>query len=165
MALNIRTKHTPKQSYGLWHGAQCHTVPIYISWCRQSWTIQLKYTFETRQKRITVSYKGIGAYSSTCFEWDGGCASAMGVNFTLPSSSASPKPLHNQLICCYICSRGVFGYQSFQTPHCYCRCNRMYFLAVDRGSITTRIHRWSIMIYGSLQTEFVGTNYNGHIHR
>ena len=27
-----------------------------------------------------------------------------------------------------------------------------------------RIHRWSVMIYGSLQAEFMETNYNIHIH-
>ena len=36
--------------------AQCHMVPISISWCRESWTIQLKCTFKTKQERITVSY-------------------------------------------------------------------------------------------------------------
>ena len=28
-----------------------------------------------------------------------------------------------------------------------------------------RIHRWSMMIYGSLQTEFMKTKYNSHMHR
>ena len=28
-----------------------------------------------------------------------------------------------------------------------------------------RIHRWSVMIYGSLQAEFMETKYNSHIHR
>ena len=27
-----------------------------------------------------------------------------------------------------------------------------------------RIHRWSVMIYGSLQAEFMETKYNSHIH-
>ena len=27
-----------------------------------------------------------------------------------------------------------------------------------------RIHNWSVMIYGSLQAEFMETKYNGHIH-
>ena len=27
-----------------------------------------------------------------------------------------------------------------------------------------RIHRWSVMIYGSLQAEFTETKYNSHIH-
>ena len=28
-----------------------------------------------------------------------------------------------------------------------------------------KIHRWSVMIYGSLQAEFMETKYNSHIHR
>ena len=48
----------------------------------------------------------------------------------------------------------------------YIRCNRMFcFATVDRGSIMARMHRWSVMIYGSLQAEFMETNYNSHIHR
>ena len=31
-------------------------VPLSILWYRESWTIQLKYTFETRQERIRASY-------------------------------------------------------------------------------------------------------------
>ena len=36
--------------------AQCHVVPLWISWHRETWTIQLKYTVETKQERITVLY-------------------------------------------------------------------------------------------------------------
>ena len=35
---------------------------------------------------------------------------------------------------------------------------------VDRGSIMNRINGWFMMIYGSLQAEFVDTKHNGHIH-
>ena len=28
-----------------------------------------------------------------------------------------------------------------------------------------RIHNWSVIIYGSLQAEFMETKYNGHIQR
>ena len=28
-----------------------------------------------------------------------------------------------------------------------------------------KIHKWSVMIYGSLQVEFMETKHNGHIHR
>ena len=38
------------------------------------------------------------------------------------------------------------------------------FVTVYRGSIMPRIHRWSVMIYGSLQAEFTETKYNSHIH-
>ena len=34
-----------------------------------------------------------------------------------------------------------------------------------RGSIMARIHRWSMMIYGSLQAELMETKYKGYIHR
>ena len=34
----------------------CQIEPISILWYRESWTIQLKYTFETKQKRITLSW-------------------------------------------------------------------------------------------------------------
>ena len=36
--------------------AQCNMVPISILWYRESWTIQLKYTFQTKQERIIVSH-------------------------------------------------------------------------------------------------------------
>ena len=29
----------------------------------------------------------------------------------------------------------------------------------------TRIYRWSMMVYSSLQAEFMVTKYDGHIHR
>ena len=28
-----------------------------------------------------------------------------------------------------------------------------------------RMHKWFVMIYGSLKAEFIETKYNGHIHR
>ena len=31
---------------------------------------------------------------------------------------------------------------------------------VDRGNIMVRIHRWSVMIYGSLQAIFMEAKYN-----
>ena len=36
--------------------AQCHMVPVSMLWYREPWTIQFKYTFETRQERITEQY-------------------------------------------------------------------------------------------------------------
>ena len=35
---------------------QCHMAHISILWHRESWTKQLKYTFETRQEWMTISY-------------------------------------------------------------------------------------------------------------
>ena len=40
-----------------------------------------------------------------------------------------------------------------------------FFATVDRGSVMARIHRWSVMIYGTLQAEFMETKCNRHIHR
>ena len=36
--------------------------------------------------------------------------------------------------------------------------------AVDRGSIMTRIHNWSVMIYGSLQTEYMDIKHYDYIY-
>ena len=35
---------------------RCHMVPISILWYRESWTIQLECTFETKQERIATSH-------------------------------------------------------------------------------------------------------------
>ena len=54
---NAHPKNTPIGCDGMQlTGALCHMVPISILWYIESGTIQLKYTFETGQKRITVSY-------------------------------------------------------------------------------------------------------------
>ena len=63
------------------------------------------------------------------------------------------KPLCNQFIHYHISSRGFFGINHFKL------CN-----FADRGSIMARIHRWSVMIYVSLQAEFMETKNNSHIH-
>ena len=59
------------------------------------------------------------------------------------------KPLCNQFIHYHI-SNVFFWYQSFQSPKFCCSCNRLFFAAVDRGSILAKIYRWSVMIYGKL---------------
>ena len=46
---------------------QCHVVPISKLWYSESWTMQLKYTFETKQERITVSYNPTHYHSHTDF--------------------------------------------------------------------------------------------------
>ena len=54
---NAHRKNSPIECDGVQlTNVQCHMVPISISRYRESWTIQLKYTFETRQERITVSH-------------------------------------------------------------------------------------------------------------
>ena len=68
------------------------------------------------------------------------------------------NPLCDQFIHYHISGRGVFWYQSFQII-------KNVFATVDRGSIIVRIHRWSVMNYGSLQAVFMETKYKSHIHR
>ena len=47
--------------------AKYHMVPISILWYRESWTIHLKCTFETKGERITVSYHPTHHHSHTNF--------------------------------------------------------------------------------------------------
>ena len=74
------------------------------------------------------------------------------------------KPLHNRFIHYYISSRGVL------VPiisNCLILLSLQYnvLVTVDRGGILARIHKWSMIIYGTLQAEFMETKCNGHIHR
>ena len=70
------------------------------------------------------------------------------------------KPLCNQFIHYHISSRRVFGInRNFAIVAKEC-----YFVTVYRGSIMAKMHRWSVMIYGSLRSEFMETKYNSHIH-
>ena len=64
----------------------------------------------------------------------------------------------------YICSRGDFGIIQFKLRN-FAVVERDFFATVDRGSKMTRIHIWSITTYGSLQTNLMEANHNGHIHR
>ena len=73
-------------------------------------------------------------------------------------------PLCNQFIHYYISSRGVFGINHFKVRNFAVVTIEFSFATVDRGSIMARINRWSVMIYGSLQAEFMETKYNSHIH-
>ena len=75
------------------------------------------------------------------------------------------KPLCNQFIYYHISSRGVFGVNRFKLRNFAVVAIECSLATVYRGSIMARIHRWSVMIYGSLQAEFVETKYNSHIHR
>ena len=61
MTLDTKTSHTPKQSYRMWWGAadqytMSHGTYSHIMIQRILAIEQLKYTFETKQERITVSY-------------------------------------------------------------------------------------------------------------
>ena len=127
-------------------------------------------SIRTRTKVIRRKYiiqpTGFGAYSSTCCLWEGrrGCASAMGM-IKFPSSCSSPKALCNQFIDYYICSRGVFCINHIKLRNFVVITIECSIATVDRGSIMTRIYRWSMMVYSSLQAEFMVTKYDGHIHR
>ena len=73
-------------------------------------------------------------------------------------------PLDNQFIDYHISSTGVFGIIHFKLRNFAVVVIECPIATVDRGSIMARIHRWSVMIYGRLQTEFMETKYNSHIH-
>ena len=79
-----------------------------------------------------------------------GCASAMGM-IKFPSSCSSPKALCNQFIDYYICSRGVFCINHIKLRNFVVITIECSIATVDRGSIMTRIYRWSMMVYSSLQ--------------
>ena len=74
------------------------------------------------------------------------------------------KPICNQFIHYHLSSRGVFGINRFQLRNFAVVAIECSFATVYRSSIMARIHRWSVMIYGSLQAEFMETKYNSHIH-
>ena len=75
------------------------------------------------------------------------------------------KPLCNQSIHYRLSSRIVFGINHFKLRNFAVVTIECFIATVDRGSIMAGIHRWSVMIYGSLQAEFMETKYNSHIHR
>ena len=88
-----------------------------------------------------------------------GCASAMGM-IEFPSSCSSPKALCNQFIDYYICSRGVFCINHIKLRNFVVITIECSIATVDRGSIMTRIYRWSMMVYSSRQAEFMVTKYD-----
>ena len=74
------------------------------------------------------------------------------------------KPSCNQFVHYNINSRGVLGINRFKIRNVSVVAIECSFATVYRGSIMARIHGWSVMIYGSLQAEFMETKYNSHIH-
>ena len=90
-----------------------------------------------------------------------GCASGMGV---INPPVLVRNPLCNQCIHYHISSRGIFSISRFKLRNFAVVAIECSFTTVYRGSIMARIHRWSVMIYGSLQAEFMETKYNSHIH-
>ena len=75
------------------------------------------------------------------------------------------KPLCNQFIPYHINSRGAFVINLFKPRNFSVVAIECSFATADRGSIISRIHRWSVMIYGSLQAEFMKTKYKSHFQR
>ena len=74
-----------------------------------------------------------------------------------------PNPSRNIFIHYYLYSRGFFLYHSFHTPPFCGRCNSI-FATVDWGSMIIKVHRCSVVFYGSTRAEFIGTKRNDHIH-
>ena len=117
-----------------------------------------------RRKHIIQSHRFRRLFLDLLFMGRGGCASAMGM-IKFPSSCSSSKALCNQFIDYYICSRGVFCINHIKLRNFVIITIECSIATVDRGSIMTRIYRWSMMVYSSLQAEFMVTKYDGHIHR
>ena len=74
------------------------------------------------------------------------------------------KPLCYQFIHNHISIRRGFGINHFKLHNFAVVAIECSFATVDRGIIMASLHRWSVMIYGSLQAEFMETKYNSHIH-
>ena len=74
------------------------------------------------------------------------------------------KPLCNQFIHYHISSRGVFRINHFKLRNVAVVAIECSFATADTGSIMTRIQRWSVMIYGSLQAEFMVTIYKKYLY-
>ena len=75
------------------------------------------------------------------------------------------KPLCNQFLHYHISRRGVVGINHLKLRYFVVVAIEYSFATVARCSIMARIHRWSVIIYGNLQTEFMETKYNSHIRR
>ena len=75
------------------------------------------------------------------------------------------KPSRIHVIHYHISSRGGLGINHFKLRNFAVVAIECSFATVDRGSIMATKHRWSVMVYGSLQAEFMETKYKSHIHR
>ena len=98
------------------------------------------------------------------FNWMERMCQCHGSNQNSHPSVLVRKPLCNQFIHYHISSRGVFGIDHFKLRNFAVVSIECSFATVDRRIIMARIHRWSVMTYGSLQDEFMETMYNSHIH-
>ena len=79
-----------------------------------------------------------------------------GSNKNPPPPVLVRKSLGNQFIHYHISSRGVFGINSLKLRNFAVVGIECSFATVYRGSIMARVHSWCMMIYGSLQAEFMG---------
>ena len=93
-----------------------------------------------------------------------GCAGVTRVTKNSHPPALVRKPLCNQFIHYHISSKRVFGINHSKLRNFAVVVIECSFPTVDRGSLMARIHRWSVMIYGSLQAELMETKYNSHIH-
>ena len=104
-----------------------------------------------------------GAYSSSCFIGMDSMCHRHGSNQNSHPPVLVRKPLCNQFIYYHISSRGVFGINHFKLRNFSVVTIEYSFATVDGGSIRARIYWWTVMIYGSLQAEFMETKCNSHI--
>ena len=116
-------------------------------------------------RRKHTQLTGPSAYSLTCFNGVESMCQRHGSNQNSHPPALVRKPLCNQFIHYHISSRGIFGTNHFKLRNFAVVAIECSFATVDRGSIMARIHRWSVMVYGSLRAEFMETMYNSHSHR
>ena len=132
------------------------------------WYVYKKWSARARTKVVRrkhiIKPTGFGAYSSTCFNGMERMCQRRGSNQNSHPPVLVRKPLCNQFKHYHIRSRGVFGINRFKLRNFAVVAIECSFATVYRGSIMARIHRWSVMIDGSLQAEFMETKYNSHIH-
>ena len=135
-------------------------VPISIPRHREYWNIQLK----AHLKPDSIKSSNTPAWPYQLLV----CMSLRKSIFWYNQNSHPPvlvrKPLCNQLIHYCLSSREVFSTSHFKIRNFSVIAIECSFATVDKGRIMARIHRWSVMIYGSLQAEFMETKYNSHIH-
>ena len=88
-----------------------------------------------------------------------------GSNHNSHPSVLTRKPSCYQFIYHHISSRWVFAINHVKLRDFADVAIECSFATFDRCSITARIHRWSMVIYNSLQAEFMENKYNSHIHK
>ena len=116
------------------------------------------------RRKYIIQPTGFGAYSSTCFNGMERMCQRHGSNQNSHPPVLVRKSLCNQFIYYHISSRGFFYINCFKLRNFAVVAVECSFATVYRDSIMARIHRWSVIIYGSLQAEFMETKYNSHIH-